>query len=108
MSAASRGDGSECAEAIWRPVGKERCADDPGLWDGPPVAAVVGFITVVAHHVVVAPWDRDRLWERAADRVGARLDVGPGLSAAVPIDAATVDLQGVAEQADHALDIGLA
>src|SRR3954453_23699196 len=40
----------EGADSVRRPVGEERVADDPLLGDGSPVAAIVAFPTVVAHH----------------------------------------------------------
>src|ERR671930_176336 len=49
----------ERPDPAWRPVGEERFADDPSLWDGSPVAAIVAFPTVVAHHKKVSRRNRD-------------------------------------------------
>ena len=65
---AARNRVSERAYAAWRPVPEQRGTNDRGLRDGPPVAAVVRIAAIVAHHVVVAGRDRDRLGERAARR----------------------------------------
>src|SRR6202020_3588782 len=51
--------GLEEANAIGRPVGEERLADQPFLGHRAPVAAVERVRAIVAHHVVVALRYRD-------------------------------------------------
>src|SRR6202012_5880309 len=51
--------GLEEANAIGRPVGEERLADQPFLGHRAPVAAVERVRAIVAHHVVVAHRYRD-------------------------------------------------
>src|SRR5436853_6178875 len=46
--------GLERPDAARRPVREERLSDDPSLWDWSPVAAIVAFPTVVAHHKKVS------------------------------------------------------
>src|SRR5579875_453982 len=96
---------SEGAEAVRRPVGEERDPDDPLLRDGAPESAVVGFTTIVPHHVVLPGGNGDRLGERTrAGALGARLDVAAPLLLAVAENVPVDDPQRVAGQPDDSLD----
>src|SRR4051812_45345575 len=55
-----RGRFLERADALRRPVGEERSADDPLLGDGAPDSAVIAVPTVVAHHKKVVRRNLDR------------------------------------------------
>src|SRR4051794_38780360 len=96
--------GSEEPDALGRPVGPERGADDPFLRDGSPEAAVVGRPTVVAHHEVVTGGNRDLARGVTAVRARARADERLLLELAVEHHAAVADLEVVARARDYALD----
>ena len=59
-SAERRSRALEEADPVGRPVGGERCSDDPCSGDRSPEPAVVGEVTVVAHHEVVTGRNLDR------------------------------------------------
>src|ERR1700735_1298520 len=91
-------------DPVRRPVGQKRLADDPRSWDGSPEPAVLGVGPVVAHHVVVAAGDGDRLREVARLAAVALNDVGVVLSLAVADHVAVADRETIAGQAHDALD----
>src|SRR4051794_634693 len=97
----------EEADALGRPVGRERAADDPFARDRAPEAAVVGVATVVTHHEPVVGGNRDRRCEVASAAVAAlagAVDVPVALALAVAIDVATLDVDRVPGSGNHALD----
>src|SRR5579871_1650682 len=94
----------EESDPVRRPVGQERLPDDPGAGDGPPEPAVLGVRAVVAHHVVVASGNGDRLGEVARRVAVALHDVGVGLRLAVADHVSVDDREMVARESDHALD----
>src|SRR6516225_10529244 len=73
----------EESDPVGRPVGQERLPDDPGAGDGSPEPAVLRVRPVVAHHVVIAAGNGDRLRE-VAHRIAVALhDVGVCLGLSV-------------------------
>src|SRR4051795_6976361 len=100
-------DALEEADALGRPVGRERATDDPFARDRAPEAAVVGVATVVAHHEPVVRRDGDRGCEvasAAAAALARAVDVPVALALAVAIDVATLDVDRVPRSGNHALD----
>src|SRR6476661_5203259 len=108
-SAGAQPIGSEQADAADRPVRREGAADDPAARDGAPEAAVLRVATVVAHHEVVTRRDGDRRREVAPGAAAApcagAVDVGVLLALSVAVDVAAADVDAVAGEADHALDV---
>src|SRR5512133_3719362 len=97
----------EEADALGRPVRRERAADDPFARDRAPEAAVVGVATVVAHHEPVVGGNGDRGCEvapAAAAALAGAVDVPVALALAVAIDVAALDVDRVARSGHHALD----
>src|SRR6476659_6877603 len=97
----------EEADALGRPVGRERPTDDPFARDRTPEAAVVGLATVVAHHEPVIGGDGDRGCEVAPPATAAlagAVDVAVALPLAVAVDVAALDVDRVPWSGDHALD----
>src|SRR4051794_31885846 len=80
---APTGVGLERADALGRPVGRERVPDDPVDRDRAPEAAVVGRAAVVAHAEDVALWDGDRARQVTALPAGARC--GERLALELPV-----------------------
>src|SRR5580704_1231874 len=100
----SCGEPLEKSDPVGRPVGQERLADDPCSRDRAPEPAVLGIGAVVAHHVVVARRNGDRLREVAGRVAVAGHDVAVGLPLPIPVDVTVDDRQEVAGKPDDALD----
>src|ERR1700685_4868131 len=100
---------SEEADAIGWPVREERVTDDPAFRHRPPVAAVIGYAPVVAHHEPHALGDTDRSAEGAVRFLRrAWVDVIVSLSPAVADDVSVLVLDHVSGAGDDPLDEGLA
>src|SRR5215210_9456531 len=96
--------GSEEADALGRPIGRERGADDPLLRDRPPEPAVVRRATIVAHHEVVTGRNRDLARVVAAVTPLTGPDERLLLALAVENHASVADLEAIAGAGDDALD----
>src|SRR5436309_1394416 len=94
----------ERADPVRGPVREERLPDDPSLRDWSPVAAIVAFPTVVAHHKKVPRRNRDLpgLVADGTARIGA--DVRLVELLAVDVGAALDHLQAIAGEPDDPLD----
>src|SRR6476469_3855059 len=97
----------ERADALRRPVRRERLADDPVDGDRAPEAAVVGRAAVVAHAEDVALRDGDRPRQVAALAPGARGRERLALELAVAHDVPVAHGDAVAAHPDDPLDEGL-
>src|SRR5437764_13224171 len=82
------GRGLERSDSLGRPVGEEGLSDDPFLWNGSPVAAVIALATIVAHHKKLARRNRD-LFRQIAD-IGARRQVREAVRLALAVHVGVV------------------